>query len=240
MRSETRIGGAPAFPHTHWSRILDATESDASRVQGLDYLCEAYWKPLYFFVRRKGVDVEDAKDLVQAFFARLVERDFLEQLDPARGRLRSYLRTALQNFLTNEWQRRGAVRRGGGAQPASLDFEAAETQLGATDRSPEDALEREWALSVLERAMRRLEAEFQDGTRRGPFELVRVFFWEAEKPTYAEAAERFGMSEPQLKSFLHRTRARYAALLREEVAATVTDPAEIDAEIGHLLSSLRT
>lgn len=200
----------------------------------------AYWKPVYFYVRRKGLDPESAQDAVQDLFAQLIERDFLERLDPDRGRFRAYLRTAADHLLVNQHEKRAAAKRGGGAATLSLDFDVAERELGTTTGSPEAAYDREWALGVMERALARLRGEFQDGTRRGPYEIALEFFRVGEPPAYADAAARSKMTPAQFKAFLHRARVRFRELVRGEVTHTVDGGAQADREVEDLMAALRS
>ncbi len=256
MVEETGIGGpARDFPDTSWTLIRRAREDGRARRAALEALAARYWKPLYFRARRGGLPIEEAKDAVQGFLLHLLERDdFVERLDPAKGRLRSYLKTALDRWLVNLHEHRSAQKRGGGARTVGLDFDVAEAErLGAgasadagagpaarAAASPDDAFDREWALGVMERALARLRAEFEEGRRRGPFAVaLRFFSFDAgEPPTYAEAAAEAAMSVPQLKAFLHRARTRFRDLVREEVGRTVEDEGEIDAEIADLMRVL--
>lgn len=231
--------GSGQFPATRWTLIAAARSDPAARRAALEELLTQYWTPLYCFARRKGLDVESAQDAVQSFVARLLERDAIARVDPARGRFRAYLRTALAHHLVNEHAHAAAQKRGGGAALIPLDFDVAERRLDGAPSLPEQAFEREWALGVMERALARLRDEFDDGRRHGPFALVAAFFGgAAAPPSYAEAAAAHGMSAPQLKAFLHRARVRYRELLRDEVAHTVDDPGAIDDEIRALLQAL--
>jgi RNA polymerase sigma-70 factor (ECF subfamily) len=239
MRDEPAVAGSGQFPTTRWTLIATARDDPQARRAALEELLAIYWKPLYCFARRKGLDVEAAQDAVQGLLARLLERDFLARLDPGRGRFRAYLRTAMSHYLINEHERAAAQKRGGAAPVVALDFDVAEHGLEGAPTAPEQAFEREWALGVMERTLVRLRGEFDAGQRRGPFALVAAFFGTgAEPPSYADAAAAHGMSVPQLKAFLHRARVRYRELLREEVGQTVHDPAEIDDEIRALLQAL--
>lgn len=241
MAVDTEIGGnAREFPSTRWTLVLSSRDGTEKKRRALDELLSTYWKPLYFFVRRKGKNAEAAKDAIQGLFVHLLERDFLSKLDPARGRLRAYLKTAVTHYLINLHESDSAQKRGGGAKASTLDFDVAERGMTDAPETPEAACDREWATGVMERTMGRLRCEFDDGTRGGPFRLVETFFQFAEPPSYADASKEYGMSVPQLKAFLHRARARFRELLRQEVAETVSDPAEIDAEIEDLFRALKS
>jgi RNA polymerase sigma-70 factor (ECF subfamily) len=238
---DTAIGGvAREFPITRWSIVLAARTSREARRQALETLIDAYWKPLYFYLRRKGANVETAKDTVQGFFAHLLESDFAKRLDPGKGSLRAYLRMALDNYSRNLHEAELARKRGGGARALPLDVVEVERELAEAVDDPGRAYGRAWALAILERALARLEDELARGARPVAFSLVKPFFEpEGEPPAYSEAAKNLGLSVPALKSFLHRTRLRYRALVKEEVRETVVAPAESEGELAQLLEALR-
>lgn len=240
MADDTAILGARrTFPTTRWSLVLAARTSEGARQAALEELVLAYWKPLYFYLRRKGAGVEGAKDTVQGFFAHLLESDFAARLDPDKGSLRAYLRMALDNFARNVHEADVALKRGGGARAVALDTIEVERELAQSAEDPGRAYDRAWALAVLERALARLEAELRQGPRPEAFAVVSPFFQpDAEPPGYADAARDASMSVPALKSFLHRTRLRYRALVREEVRHTVAAPEDEQVELTRLLEAL--
>ena len=236
---ETEIGGtARDFPPTRWTLIRSAAQDPEARRKAMDGILEQSWKPLYHFARRKGLSIEDAKDAIQGFATQLLQRDFLERLDPAKGTLRSYLVGSLGHYLVNRHERASAQKRGGGAPVASIDIDVAEKMLAGAPNDPAKAYEREWATGVMERAIGRLRKEFSSGDRSGPFELVEQFLGFGEAPSYSEAASTHDMSVPKLKAFLHRARTRFRDLVREEVLETVDHPDEVDLEISRLLEAL--
>lgn len=238
MRRETAIGGGRSgFPTTRWTMVL-ATRRPQDAAPALQQLLETYWKPLYFFARKRGLSVEESKDAVQDFVVQVLERDIPASADPAKGRFRSFLRTALANFLANREASRTARKRGGGAIPLSLDFEGAEIELASQPDAPDAAFDREWACAVMERGLQRLEREFAAGRRSGPFELARRFFQPHGAPTHEEAAREAAMSASAWKAFLHRTRVRFRELVREEIAETVDGESEIDGELALLVRAL--
>ena len=240
MVDETAIGGqARDFPPTRWTLILASRDGDAQRAKALDELLATYWKPLYFYLRRKGQSIETAKDAVQGLFVQLLERDFLARLDPARGRFRGFLKTSADHFLANQHEAATALKRGGGARTVALDFDLAERDLGGAPESADAAFDREWAGGVMQRAMDALRREFADGTRRGPLDLALRFFNGSAPPTYELAAKEASMSVVRFKAFLHRARLRFRDLLRAEVAHTLQDAGEADAEISELLNRLK-
>jgi len=226
------------FPNTRWTLILASQKDGAAEKPALDQLFATYWKPVYYFLRRKGLAPETAEDAVQGFFLHLLERDFLVRLDPARGRLRSYLLRALEHYLVNLHERDVALKRGGAYRFVPLDVALAERELPAAPEPALQAYEREWALGLMERSLDRLRREYEEGKRKGRGETILGFFALDGAPTYAEAAAECGMSVPQFKAALHRARERFREILRDEVAATVEDDAEADREIGDLMRAL--
>jgi RNA polymerase sigma factor (sigma-70 family) len=226
------------FPTTRWTLILASHEGGEAERAALEQLCATYWRPVYVFLRRKGLPPPAAEDAVQGFFLHLLEKDFLPRLDPARGRFRSYLLRSLEHYLVNLHERDSALKRGGGYRFVPLDTEEVERELPAAPGTPLDAFEKEWALGVMERALVRLRREYEDGTRKGRADVVLRFFGLDRAPTYAEAARESAMTVPQFKAALHRARARFREILREEVAATVEDDAEGEREIGDLVRAL--
>ena len=231
------------FATTHWSVVLAAGQGDSPHAAAaLEKLCRAYWYPLYAYVRRRGSGPEDAQDRTQSFFARLLEKDLLSRASPQRGRFRSFLLTALQNFLADEHDRAVAHKRGAGQPLISLDALDGEARYAlepADEVSPDKLFERRWATTVLEQAWTRLELEYAGEGKADLFRELRRFNSAQESaPGYAEAAGNLGLPENTVKSLVLRMRRRYRALLRVEIAHTVADPAEIDEEIRYLLRAL--
>jgi RNA polymerase sigma factor (sigma-70 family) len=232
------------FQTTQWSDVL-ATREGSSEQAGaaLENLCRAYWYPLYAFVRREGRTPADAQDLTQAFFARLLERRDFEHVRRERGRLRSYLLAALRHFLANEWERARAQKRGGALTFVPLDEAHAETRYArepAAEFSAESIYERRWALTVIETALGRLEHEQAAAGQAERFAALKAsLLGEADPPPRAETAARLGLNENALKQTLFRLRQRFRTLLREEIAATVASPLEIEEELGFLVAALR-
>ncbi len=241
MVQDTSIGGAGRdFPETDWSRILAGRGTTGARRALLEDLFAAYWKPLYHHARRRGLDIEAAKDAVQGLLVDLLEREeFLERLDPEKGRLRAFLRVSLDRWLGRLRDRRRARKRGGGARTLSLDAEVPAEDVAAPPGADlEAAYERDWALAVLSRATRALERDFAAGRFRGPFEVVLRFLGAEAAPSYAEAALACGKTVPQFKVFLHRARARFRKVLADEVARTVADARDAGAELERLRLAL--
>ena len=241
--SDRSSGERGPFVTTHWSAVVAAGRSDSSRAQAaLASLCESYWYPLYAYVRRQGYSPEDAQDLTQAFFARLLEGQWIGRADREKGKFRSFLLSALKCFLSDEWDRARAKKRGGGVSPLPLQFDTAETRYGhepADHTTPEQLYERRWALALLEEVLRRLAQEYtQDGKANAFAELNPCLVGDRAALPYAELAAKLGLSESAVKSIAHRMRLRYRELLREEIANTVDNPAEVDEELQYLFTIL--
>lgn len=227
------------FPNTRWTLILASRQGPAAERAALEQLLGIYWKPLYFYLRRRGLEAAAAEDVVQGFFVQLMERDFLARLDPARGRLRSYLLTALEHYRVNLHDKQDARKRGGGFRFVPLDVVLAERELEAAPNRPEAAYEREWALGLMERALAVLRRDYDAGRRKGDFETVARFFrLDGAALSYADAAAACGMTVPQFKASLHRARARFREILRNEVAATLDGDGDVDDELAGLVRAL--
>jgi RNA polymerase sigma-70 factor (ECF subfamily) len=240
MPDETAIGGPGRdFPATRWTLIVSSKESSEKRRAALEELLAAYWKPLYFYARRKGRSIEAAKDLIQGFFAHLLQNEFLSRLDPGKGRFRGYLRTSLDHFMANLHESQSAQKRGGGAKNVALDFDVAEDAFSASADDPDRAYTREWALGIMERSLAQLRKEFEQGERRGPFDLALKFFqFHSSPPSYEEAARQAGMTMTQFKAFIHRARERFRELVKREVLQTVATERDADEEIADLMKAL--
>ena len=231
------------FPSTHWSVVLAAGQSSNPAAQvALQRLCQSYWYPLYAYVRRRGYSPEDAQDLTQGFFQRLLERNLLADLMPAGARFRSYLLQALKNHLATEWTRAHAGKRGGTQSPLSLDELAAEAryeQEASDPATPEVIFDRRWASTLLQKALERLREEQIASGKEHMFEaMVNCLTGAAPAAAYSRIALHLGMSEAAVKMAIHRLRKRYGEFLRLEVAQTVITPAEVDQELRYLLSVL--
>ncbi len=228
------------FPATRWTLILASRNSSAERRSALEELLATYWKPLYVYARHCGFSDTDAQDAVQGLCTRLLEREFLRDLDPERGRLRSYLRTAMRNYLHNEHERAHAAKRGGGALVFSIDEDTDKSILTTSGSTPEAAYDRAWALTAFRKALDRLEAEYRSSRQKTPFEVVARFFDPAqEPPSISETATSLSISGGQLRVALHRARARFRTLLLEEAADTVETSTSAEDEVGELLRSLQ-
>jgi RNA polymerase sigma-70 factor (ECF subfamily) len=210
--------------------------------EAIETLCRAYWFPLYAFLRRRGHNASDAEDCVQAFFTRMLEREYLRGVDPKPGKFRSFILTALKRFLANERQRAGAVKRGG--RHTFISFDAADAEhryhLEPThDLSADKLFEKAWALAVLERTMERLERELAADGKQMLFDHLKVYLGqEGESRPYRETAALLDMTENAVKMAVSRLRSRYRILLRDEVAQTVAAHDDVEEEIRDLLSAL--
>ena len=233
--------GQAAFATTQWSVVLTAQGESPAADEALEKLCRSYWRPLYAFIRRQGHGVEEAQDLTQSFFARILERRDLDAVRREKGRLRSYLLVALKNFLANEHYRATAVKRGEG-RPLIPWEELRESELERTDNSSADKIyERRWALTVLDQVLAQLEKEYQTAGNPHLFrQFKKLLGDEPERLSQADVARDLGMTENALKQAFHRFRTRYRELLRDEIAHTVATPGDIEDELRHLIVVLRT
>ncbi len=235
--------GDAGFLTTRWSVVSAAGSADPVRRQAaLEDLARAYWFPLYAYARRRGLASDAAADLVQAYFARVLEREDLRAADPERGRFRAWLLAGLRNLLVNERERDRARKRGGGAVPVSIDARDAESryQLEPADpRTPEQAFERAWALEVLAHAMQRLRDEQAHARKLDLFEALRpALAADDDAPPHAAVAARLRITANAAKVALHRLRRRFGELVRDEVAGTLGPDADLDAELRGLFEAL--
>lgn len=238
-----RAGGG--FATTRWTTVNAVRQTSQSQAaNALAELCEAYWPPLYAFLRRRGYGPEDAQDLTQGFFARLLETDSIRTADPARGRFRSFLLTALKRYVINEHERATAARRGGGHAHLSLDFDEAERAYASeprTDETPDRLFDRRWAAIALDRALQRLRAEYMELGRATLADALLPYLTDTgELPSYRAAAARLAISEGAVKVAVHRMRQRYGGILRSEIAETVLGEEEVEAELRELLRAVST
>ena len=207
-------------------------------------LCAAYWYPLYVFIRRRGYGVHEAQDLTQDFFARLLQKNSLESVDPQKGKFRSFLLASLKNFLANDWNRQQTIRRGKQFSFISWDDESIESRYAQESLHPLDAerlFERSWAFTVLEKVMRELKREYIAAGKAELFAKVEVYLsGERDQVPYAEVMATLNMSESAVKMSVLRLRRRFAALLRAEIAQTVASPTEVDEEVRHLFAAFNS
>lgn len=230
------------FPPTRWTRVLAANGNGEDAERALNELCQAYWYPIYSFVRRKGKSVEDAQDLTQGFFADLLWRDSLERVNPEEGRLRAFLLGAVKNYMAYEHRKKLAQKRGAGVVPLSIDFEIAERRYACEpshNDSPDHDFDRRWALITLERVIDCLQGEY---SRKGMDELfgeLAPFLAGQAPPDHGVTAKKLGMKVGAVRTALSRMRRRYREILVLEVAGTVASPDFIEDELEALIASLR-
>ncbi len=230
------------FVTTHWSVVLSAGRSDTPRSRvALETLCRTYWHPLYAYVRRRGFSPEDAQDLTQEFFARLLQSHSVASVHPDKGRFRAFLLASMNHFLSDQWDKARALKRGGG-KTFPLDLDTAETRLAqnaAEHLTPEKAYEQRWALTLLEQVYQRLEQQYRGQGNPLLFDKLRETLSGASPSTpYAELANQLGMTESAVKVAIHRLRHRFRELLRETIADTVSSSVEVEDELRYLLRTL--
>jgi len=240
----------PAVPHpvavfstTHWSVVLSAGEENSSLAhEALSRLCTIYWYPLYAYVRRKGYNRDEAHDLTQEFFARLLARNYLRTLDRQKGKFRSFMLAAMEHFLAKEWRDARRLKRGGGASILSLDSDEADARYSIEPSyalTPERVYERRWATTLLEQAMKRLREEFISQNKQAFFDTLEPFLsGERAEMSYPETADKLDLTEGAVRVAVHRLRRRYGELVREEIAHTVSGPGEVDEDLRHLMAVL--
>jgi RNA polymerase sigma-70 factor (ECF subfamily) len=243
-KSGTFSAAGGRFATTQWSIVLAARRQSLPEAQtALASLCKTYWYPLYAYVRRQGHQSAEAQDLTQGFFARLLEKQDLGDVDPERGKFRSFLLASIKHFLINEWDRARAAKRGGTQTILSFDFDSAENRYRlepADNRTSDRFFEKQWALTLLDQIRDLLRDEFVQADKSDQFEHLHVYLT-GERPdeTYAEAAAKLGMSEDAMKMAVHRLRRQFQERLREEIARTVATPDEVDEEIRALFKALQ-
>jgi len=230
------------FATTYWTVVLAAGQRHTPQADGaLEELCRTYWFPLYAYVRRRGHAKADAEDLVQAFFARFLEKNYLNGLSAERGRFRAFLLAALKHFLANEWDKAQAQKRGGGAAHLSLDWQTADTKFqvaAQNEPSPDKAFDREWALALLAKVIERLQAECAAEGKAALFDQLKTFLMAGGGDSaQAAVAKALGMEEGAVRVAIHRLRKRYRALLRDEIAHTLSDDAMVDEEMRALFGA---
>ncbi len=239
---------SPCFVTTRWSLVLQARDkADPDGVAALADLCRAYWFPLYAFIRKRSRDGHEAQDLTQSFFARLLEKDFLDDVLPERGRFRAFLLAAVRHFVANEGDKQRAAKRGGGRWSRSLDAAAFDWESGESryltdpshDLTAERLFEKQWALALLERVLSRLRDEYVNAGKREQFETLQPFLsTDRDSANYSEAVSRLSITVEAARVAAHRLRRRYRQLLRDEIAQTVASPEHVDDEIRHLFEVL--
>jgi len=233
--------GGASFESTHWTLVLRARQSDPTETarKALSDFCEAYWPPLYTFLRLRGHASPEAQDLVQGFFAHLLEQNTLSRADQEKGRLRTFLLGSLQNFLCNEYDRARTLKRGGGHRIVSIDEhlpEAEASMMQTAHLSDSRGYDLMWASNIVKRAWQHLQNVFEAEGKAEWLEVLRPFVTGSEQtaPNQEEAAKKLGVPIATLRTWLWRLRQRYREALRMEVASTVSDPADVDQELHYL------
>ncbi len=230
------------FATTHWTVVLAAGRGGSPEAAlALEELCRTYWFPLYVYVRRQTATREDAEDLTQAFFARFLEKNYLEKLCAQKGKFRAFLLASLKHFLANEWDRANRQKRGGGVMPLSLDWRDADARYPiepADNLTPDKLYDRAWAITLLERVLARLRGENATEEQARSFEQLKSFLMVGKAAIpYAAAAARLSLSEGAVRVAVHRLRRRYRELLREEIRQTLSDTAQVEEEMRMLLGA---
>jgi RNA polymerase sigma factor (sigma-70 family) len=239
--SERESAGHGWFSTTHWSVVLDAQETRSGKgSEALNKLCETYWRPVNEYIRRVEQNTSEADDLTQQFFANFLAKGHFQRADPHRGKFRTFLLTSTKNFLVNEWKRKSAQKRGGGAEMISLNDVPEDGAVHLLEPREEITAEliyeKKWALALLSRVRSRLEQEHKDRGKGSRFAVLERFLpGEANESSYGEVAASLGIAEGTLKSEVFRLKQRYGQLLREEVANTVSSEAEVEEELRHLI-----
>jgi len=231
------------FVTTHWSVVLTASGADTTRAhEALSSLCETYWYPLYAYARRRGHSPEDAQDLTQEFFARLLEKHWLARADREKGKFRSFLLMAMKRFLANEWDKAQTLKRGGHVRLVPFQFDTAETRYSqepADTSTPDQVFEKQWALTLLQSVLQRLRADYvQDGKGQLFAALEPSLIGSRETQPYATLAAELGMTEGAVRMAVKRLRDRYRRCLKDEIAKTVAASADVDEELRHLFRAL--
>ena len=234
---------ASSFTTTRWSVVLEAQGESAAAQNALEKLCRTYWRPIYSFAKRQGIEPEESKDLTQAFFADLLEHKSLTAVRREKGRFRSFLLGALKHFLADERRRAAAVKRGKGQRLIPLDELRMDERFEVEPADPvtaEQIYERRWASTVLERVLSRSKDEYSAGGKAVLFDCLKQLLPdEPGAPSQADIAAQLGMTENAVRQAFHRFRHRYQALLREEIAHTVATPGDIEDELRHLIAVVR-
>jgi RNA polymerase sigma factor (sigma-70 family) len=235
------LPGSSRFPTTRWTLVVAAGDPDRKEARSaLGSLCEHYWYPLYAYLRRSGHPPDEAQDLTQEFFIRVLEGRYLDRADPAKGRFRSFLLTSLKFFVADQGDRQRARKRGAG-MVVPLEYSSGEERYQrepAHDETPEHIFERRWAFSVLDRVVEKLRNELVQHGRPEHFDRLMVFLLGQSDAPYAALASEMKTSEGALKVAIHRLRKRYRELFRQEIADLVADPADVESELRYLAAVL--
>jgi len=243
MTSQVSSRYAPrVFPNTRWSVVLAAKQRPSPEsAAALEAICRAYWYPLYAYVRRCGQSPPDAQDLTQEFFCRLLEKRWLNSAHPDKGKLRTFLIVALKHFMSKEWRRASAQRRGGGQSQVQFDTAFAESRYAVEDPSlaAVDTFDQQWALTLLDLTVSRLRDEFAVAGKGADFEALKnCLMAERGAIDYPAVAKRLGGNEVAARVAVHRLRKRFREVYREEISQTLADGADLDVELRHLAAAL--
>jgi RNA polymerase sigma factor (sigma-70 family) len=245
LDENSRLEGAAQFRTTRWTVIMLAAKSKGPAGESaLAELYQLYWSPLYAFARYRGYSPHDAQDLTQGFFVHVIEHETLTRADPLKGKFRSFLLGSFQKYLSVDTQRARCVKRGGTGEFVSLDMQDADGCLlaqPAENLTPEKLFDAQWAMTLLGRAMARLREEYTNRGNSSTFDALKIFVDKDESKTllsYEQVAKLLGVSAGAAKTLVHRFRKRYSAIVRQEIACTVSDPAEVDEEIHALCDAL--
>jgi RNA polymerase sigma-70 factor (ECF subfamily) len=235
---------ASSFGATRWTIVLGARGDSPEARVALGELCAAYWQPVHQFLRREGRTEDDSQELAQAFFVRLLERGGLDQVDPAKGRFRSYLLGALKHFLVAQRRDEGRLKRGGGVMIESIDAPGTDTSPGMQIAAPAPAVpdacfDREWALAVMDRGLKAVEAAFERAGKTKQFEILKPWLvGDTEHLPQSAAADALGTSTGAVKVMIHRLRKDFRDAIHAEIAQTVPDPGDVAGEIRYLIEIL--
>jgi RNA polymerase sigma-70 factor (ECF subfamily) len=243
MTSLSPSSEAPrVFPPTRWSVVLAAKRTPSPEsAAALEIICQACWYPLYAYVRRCGQSPHDAQDLTQEFFCRLLEKRWLDSADREKGRLRSFLIVALKKFMSNEWDRVSAQRRGGGRAYVQFDTAFAESRFAADSHSlaPEETFDRQWALTLISLTTSRLRREFAAAGKPDDYDTLKTcLLADRGAVDYATVAKQLGVNAGAARVAVHRLRKRFREIFREEISQTLAEGADLDAELRHLAAAL--
>jgi RNA polymerase sigma-70 factor (ECF subfamily) len=238
--SNNAPAAAGEFTTTHWSVVLSAGDAESPlALEALEQLCQSYWYPLYVYVRRQGFMPPEAQDLTQGFFHQLIEKTFLKDVDPSKGRFRSFLLAAIKHFIFNARKHERRLKRGGGQIVVPLDPNDAEARYlsePAVDATPDRAFDRRWALTLMELGLRRLRQEYSEtGKERLLGALKKFVSAEPEPGEYEALSQDLGLTKNAVGVAVHRLRHRYGELIRAEIASTVAQPVDVEAEMRYLL-----
>lgn len=232
------------FATTSWSMVVQAATAESPESSfALADLCEAYWYPLYSFVRRKGYNREEAEDLTQSFFSELLDKKQLRVADQQRGRFRTFLLAALEHFVSKQWRAKNTLKRGGGSTTIPFDFQTADEQYSNEpfhEWTPQKIFERNWALAILSKTLDGVRKQYSESGKTEQFEELKVYLGDSSNVTYKSMAEKLDTTEGAIKVAVHRLRVRYGEQLRIQIARTVEFTSDVNQELQSLMQALQT